>query len=93
MPVVLVPLFADQLSNASRVAAAGAGLTVELDRGPTQTVGRVGPGDAQRVRIAIEAVLADAAHRSAAERIAEEMIELPVVDELIAALETDLGRA
>jgi hypothetical protein len=38
-------------------------------------------------------VLGDTAYRSAARRIAEEMSQLPVVDEMVAALQADLARA
>jgi UDP:flavonoid glycosyltransferase YjiC (YdhE family) len=59
LPVVVVPLFADQPYNGARVAAVGAGL--------------VAPPDARAIAEAVRHVLGDTAHREAAERIAAEM--------------------
>jgi UDP:flavonoid glycosyltransferase YjiC (YdhE family) len=59
LPVVVVPLFADQPYNGARVAAVGAGL--------------VAPPDARAIAEAVRHVLGDTAHREAAARIAAEM--------------------
>lgn len=89
VPLVFVPLFADQPANARSVATAGAGLVVEADPGgrsaPAGAV--VGPGTALRVRSAIETVLADASYREAARRIGAEMRSAPNIDEAIAGLQ------
>jgi UDP:flavonoid glycosyltransferase YjiC (YdhE family) len=73
LPLVVVPLFADQPDNARRVAEVGAGLAVAP------------PGPAG-IRAAIERVLEEGSFRAAAARLAEEMRGLPPVDDAIAAL-------
>lgn len=83
VPLVLVPLFADQLTNARRVAAAGAALVIESDEDVMRTVA---PEDAPRIRAAIETALAGASLRRAAERIAGEMRAAPGPGELLARL-------
>lgn len=73
VPVVAVPMFADQFENARRVTAAGAGLTAA-------------DGDAPGIAAAIGRVLADAAYARAAGRIAAEMASVPLIDDVLAAL-------
>jgi MGT family glycosyltransferase len=68
LPLVVVPLFADQPYNAVRVAAVGAGVVAALDD----------------VRAATERVLTDDRYRTAAERVADEMRRLPPVDAFLA---------
>jgi UDP:flavonoid glycosyltransferase YjiC (YdhE family) len=63
-PLVSVPLFGDQPSNAARVAIAGAGVVAPIDE-----LGKM-----------IELVLEHDRYRNAAERIAEEMRSLPPAD-------------
>ena len=72
VPLVVVPLFADQHVNSRLVAAAGAGLAVEPE--------------ASRIRPAIESVLADPSYRDAAARVAGEMNALPALDRVLAEL-------
>jgi UDP:flavonoid glycosyltransferase YjiC (YdhE family) len=69
VPMAVVPLFADQPSNARRVEEIGAGIA--LDGGP-QAVSRLGD--------AVSKLLVDPAYRANAERVAEEMRSLPSVD-------------
>jgi MGT family glycosyltransferase len=76
VPMVAIPLFADQPPNARRVAAVGAGLMVE---GRTAT--------AEAVRDAITALLADEAPRRVAQRIAAELAALPTTDVAVEAFE------
>jgi hypothetical protein len=68
LPLVVVPLFADQPYNAIRVAAVGAGVVAALDD----------------VRAATERVLADERYRTAAGEVADEMRSLPPVDGFLA---------
>jgi UDP:flavonoid glycosyltransferase YjiC (YdhE family) len=89
VPLVLVPLFADQLANAERVAAAGAALVVEPDRGAARGMGTLGPHHRPRLRAAIETILGDPSYGGAARRIADEMSALPAIDELLTALARD----
>ena len=73
VPMVVVPLFADQPHNADRVAAVGAGLAL------------AGP-DPAGLRTAVERVLAEPDFGRAARRIAGEIAALPPVDAAVAAL-------
>jgi UDP:flavonoid glycosyltransferase YjiC (YdhE family) len=78
LPMVVVPLFADQEHNARRIAAVGAGIAA--------------PGaDAATLRSAIERVLGEATFRTHARRLAAEIAALPTVEHAIAAL-LDLAR-
>ena len=76
LPMVVVPLFADQPFNAARVHATGAGLVVQ-------------PPEGKALAAAITRVLEEPTFRSAAEKLAAEMrAHRPVADavDLIAAL-------
>jgi UDP:flavonoid glycosyltransferase YjiC (YdhE family) len=82
IPVVIVPLFADQFVNGSRVAEAGAG--VVIDRG-VDGDGRRRPlnqADAPRITEAIERVRSQPTYRDQAGRIAAEMAATPTVGAL-----------
>ena len=70
VPLVVVPLFADQPSNAARVAHVGAGVVSAVDG--------IGPS--------VERVLGDDSYRAAARRVAEEMRSLPPVDDAVGLL-------
>ena len=85
LPLVVVPLFADQPENARRVAAIGAGVAVEPgDAAPREPVRST--IDTSALRAAIEAVLADPTFRRCAERVADEMRALPPTDAALATL-------
>jgi UDP:flavonoid glycosyltransferase YjiC (YdhE family) len=73
VPMVVVPLGADQPHNAQRVAAVGAGIALPAP-------------DAASLRAAIERLLADAAFARDARRIADEIAALPPIDAAVAAL-------
>ena len=90
VPLVIVPLFADQLVNAERAAQAGAAVVVEPDRDAERGMGTLGPQHVRRLRAAIETVLADPSYARAASRIAGEMAALPSIDDLLARLSRDL---
>jgi UDP:flavonoid glycosyltransferase YjiC (YdhE family) len=91
LPLVIVPLFADQFSNARRVAAAGAGLLVEPAPGEDGRRPGLVPGDAARVAEAVATVLADPAYTQAAARIAREMASMPPVGQVLEALRAELA--
>jgi UDP:flavonoid glycosyltransferase YjiC (YdhE family) len=79
VPLVVVPLFADQPENARRVAEAGAGLAVEQNReDPGATVGAL--------RDALGAVLAEPSYRERARALAAELAGEPPVDEAVPLL-------
>ena len=87
VPVVVVPIFADQFENGRRVAECGAGLVVEPERGRADGSRRVvGDDDAPRIARAIKAVLADASYRRNARRVAIEMAAAPTVDDVLEGL-------
>ena len=67
LPMVVVPLFADQPHNARRVAEIGAGIALA----PDQLV---------RLPDAVRTLLADRSYRAVAGRIADGAKQLPTVD-------------
>jgi UDP:flavonoid glycosyltransferase YjiC (YdhE family) len=80
LPLVVVPLFADQPENARRVAEVGAGIAVEPAREePSATIAPL--------RAAIESVLADPSYRERAAALADELRAEPSVDEAVPLLE------
>jgi UDP:flavonoid glycosyltransferase YjiC (YdhE family) len=87
VPMVIVPVFADQFENGRRVADAGAGLVVgaaPATDGTNRSV--IGPADAARITDAIETVLGTPSYRGRATLISAEMAGAPVVDDVLAAL-------
>ena len=76
VPLVVLPLFADQPYNAARVAAIGAG--VELDGGPAAV---------NRLAQALERVLSEESYRRCARSIADEIGRLPPVADSVPFLE------
>jgi MGT family glycosyltransferase len=81
VPLVVLPLFADQPNNAERVAAAGAGLDLKA-AGST----------VEAARGALSRVLREPSFRAAAQRLASEIAALPPVDAAAEVLE-GLARA
>jgi UDP:flavonoid glycosyltransferase YjiC (YdhE family) len=80
LPLVVVPLFADQPENARRVAEVGAGIAVEPAReDPAATIAPL--------RAAIESVLAEPSYRESAGALAEELRGEPPVDAAVAMLD------
>lgn len=76
VPMVVLPMFADQPQNAERVAAVGAGIAL-AKRGATP----------EGIREALQRVLADDSFRSVARRLAAEIASLPLMDEVVPELE------
>jgi UDP:flavonoid glycosyltransferase YjiC (YdhE family) len=88
VPLVVVPLFADQFANGAKVAGAKAGVVLNtgLDSdGRRRPLSRT---DARGIAEAIEAVRADSSFRQHAQRIAAEMAQAPTVDDLLGELTT-----
>jgi len=73
LPVVIVPLGADQLHNGRLVAASGAGLTLSEP-------------DAAALRAAIQKALDGPELRLQARRLAEEIAAMPTIDDVVDAL-------
>jgi UDP:flavonoid glycosyltransferase YjiC (YdhE family) len=87
IPLVLVPVFADQFENGRRIADRGAGLMVEPGEariGERRVV--VADEDAPRIAEAIERVLATPDYREAAESIAREMASGPTPADVLEGL-------
>jgi UDP:flavonoid glycosyltransferase YjiC (YdhE family) len=80
VPMVVVPLFADQPYNARRVADLGAGIALE-------------PDELVRLPDAVRSLLADRSYRAAAARIADGARRLPTVDTATAILRNVAARA
>jgi UDP:flavonoid glycosyltransferase YjiC (YdhE family) len=87
VPVVIVPLFADQFANGSQVARSGAGIVLDTGRDRDSRPRPLCAEDAARIAAAIETVLADASYRGRARSIATEMASSPppgtLLDELL----------
>ena len=79
LPVVIVPVFADQFANGDAVAKVGAGIVVDTGVGGRGRRRPPGPSDAARIRDAVATVLAGEVYRVAAGRIATEMAAAPSV--------------
>jgi UDP-N-acetylglucosamine transferase subunit ALG13 len=87
VPLVVVPLFADQFENARRIAAAGAAVVVEdATDAPLDARGPIGLGAAPRVARAIDAVLGDASYRRRARSIAAEMAAARTAEDVLGVL-------
>jgi UDP:flavonoid glycosyltransferase YjiC (YdhE family) len=80
VPLVVLPLFADQPQNARRVAEAGAGLAVEPNREDV-------PATIRPLREAIETVLSDRSYRQRARALAGELRAQPPVDDALPLFE------
>lgn len=88
VPIVAVPLFADQFENSRRIAAAGAALIVRGRRDEdlrTRTL--VSERDAPEIEAAIGTVLSDPAYRRGAGLVAAEIEDLPTADEVLTQLQ------
>lgn len=88
VPLVIVPLFADQFANGPKVAEAKAG--VALNKGLDTDGGRrpLRQADAVFLAEAIENVRGHSSFRQHAQRIAAEMAQAPTVDALFNELTT-----
>ncbi|MFT3925352.1 MAG: glycosyltransferase [Myxococcales bacterium] len=75
VPMVVVPLFADQPQNAERVEAIGAGIQVPR------------PASAPAIRAALSRVLAEPAFKASALHVRDEIAALPSIDQAPLAFE------
>lgn len=83
LPLVVVPVMADQPANGRLVAAAGAGVVVAPDLDDPA-------GFRRRLTDAIQRVLDDEGYRAAAGRLGDEVQELPSIDDVVGQV---LGQA
>ena len=91
VPLVLVPLFADQRDNAAAVAAVGAGIAVEAVGAAATATIRVltREDDEERIWDAVATVLADPSYREVAAGIADEQRSVATVDAVLEDLIRD----
>jgi MGT family glycosyltransferase len=82
VPLVMVPLFADQFENARRVAATRAGRVVET-QSRTGDVRSINAAAAPQITAGIEDVLGDVTYRDRARDIATEMAATPTAEEVL----------
>lgn len=82
LPMVVMPLFADQPDNAQRVESVGAGIVLEGGEAAAASL----PGALQRL-------LSDSSYRSAAQRIAGDIAQLPPVAASVPFLEQTAGQS
>ena len=87
VPIVAVPLFADQFENSRRIAAAGAALIMEgrLDQ-EARTSPLISGRDAPNLTAAIETVLGDPAYHRNAGRVAAEIAGAPTAETVLRQL-------
>ena len=85
VPLVIVPLFADQFENGRRIARTRAGLAVEtqISAGGARSIDTEAAPEITR---AIEAVLGDLTYRDRALGIAAEMAATPTVEDVLRPL-------
>lgn len=81
VPMVVLPLFADQPHNARRVHATGAGIALEG-----------GPAAVGELHDAVQRVLTEASYRAEARRVAHEVERLAPASEAVSLLEGLAGR-
>jgi len=86
VPLVTVPVFADQFANAAAVAQSGAGIQVLAGHDAPDRRRPVGRDDAPRIRQAIDAVLADGSYREAAAAVAAGLAAAPTIGTLLGQL-------
>lgn len=84
VPVISVPMIADQPTNAAMVEKLGAGITVAPSMGTD--IGGLTPDDVPRLRRAIAEVLKDPSYRRAALQVAAQFASAPGVEERLEEL-------
>ena len=89
VPLVIVPMFADQFANGAKVAAAGAGVSLDTVATGGDSRSPLSWADVNSLTGAIETVRRDPSFRQAAHRIATEMAAAPTVDEVLTGLQND----
>lgn len=85
IPLVIVPLFADQFENGRRVQGVRSGLTVEDSReGPSGPRRFAGSLDPVRISSAVSSVITKSLFRERGRRVASEMASASTADEVLA---------
>jgi UDP:flavonoid glycosyltransferase YjiC (YdhE family) len=73
LPIVAVPMFADQRTNAQLIAVAGAGIAVGVGSKAEPGFRAIASSDVPRIRTAVLEVLANSSYPIAAQRVAQEI--------------------
>jgi UDP:flavonoid glycosyltransferase YjiC (YdhE family) len=73
LPIVFVPMFADQRTNARLIAVAGAGIVIDVGSKSEPGFRAIEATDVPRIRAAVLEVLAKSSYPLAAQVIAEEI--------------------
>jgi len=73
LPIVVVPMFADQRTNAQLIAVAGAGIVVGVGSKAEPGFRAIEPSDVPRIRAAVLEVLANSSYPIAAQKVAQEI--------------------
>jgi UDP:flavonoid glycosyltransferase YjiC (YdhE family) len=73
LPIVFVPMFADQRTNAQLITVAGAGVVVDVGSKSEPGFRAIESSDVARIRAAVVEVLANSSYALAAQVIAEEI--------------------
>jgi UDP:flavonoid glycosyltransferase YjiC (YdhE family) len=89
VPLVVVPLFADQRANGVKVAESRCGRVLDLDQERAPGRPPLDREDAPAVADAIRSVLADSSYGEGAQQVSREMAAAPPCDELLRALLPD----
>jgi UDP:flavonoid glycosyltransferase YjiC (YdhE family) len=87
LPLVFVPMFADQRTNARLIAVAGAGVVVEVGRKSEPGFRTIEVDDVPRIRRAVIEVLAQRTFRDGAQRIAKEIRSMGSAQDCLVELE------
>ena len=83
VPIVAVPMFADQFVNAERVVSAAAGIAVVPAAGAEGRRQPLTPDLAARIRVALDEVLATDSFRLGAQTVADAMVATPTPAEIL----------
>ena len=84
VPVLVVPLFADQFENGRRVVESGAGLNIQAEHADDMSLrGSISAHRARQIADGIKRALATASYRLQASRIAAEMAATSPVDDVL----------
>lgn len=86
IPLVVIPLLADQPTNATMVEDLGAGIAVRATSTNRRGLKGLDSNDVAPVRAAVEAVLSDVTYARAAERIARVLADRPSAAEVLRTL-------
>jgi UDP:flavonoid glycosyltransferase YjiC (YdhE family) len=87
LPIVFVPMFADQRTNARLITVAGAGLLVDVGRKSEPGFRTIEVDDVPRIRRAVMEILTQPTFRNGAQRIADEIRDMGSAMDCLAALE------